>query len=736
MTARAAIAADSQSLLRDIDPQRHPGRPNTSSTVRFGPNQVTHISPRHETNEPRRDTSAPTPGVDDSPYIRFAIDQLTRDEEVSGAGRQGSVISVDYPVERIVRDEGLGYYHHTGAKYDETTKPSERQSEKRASEAVFVAVEPEAGDHRYPSLDYVPLVLRPWALGIFIFLILWMIAGVAFCNAWSQRKQGIWDYNGVGGSRYFVVQYLPQFLGGLLVVWNFVIQAAIYRTIPFSILASERHTFHVLQNLSVLSRNHLVPDLSHFRCREPIIGFSLLTMWLVNVFTMPLLSCLFQTKFYGNGGQGVWRWTSVQAVGWTIIAIYALLVIALVFLIFRFLRSWTGLIWDPVSLADLIPLIQRSNILRDYDGFETSPNTRHGLAPRVLRLGYWKLMDKEEIFYGIGQGHVTGDAALHQSPRMQEKRPSDSSHAAVEDLEQQSMLRKESFERSLHSPFIRYRWTVWFLRDSFVLAWVIIILILFIAFVAVSFAKDAIRRGFMPLLSTMPSPNGFSASNFLYSFIPSLIGTILFLLWQPIDVYFRALQPFASMSSPVGASAESSLLLSYPACLPFEATFLASVHKHYKVAFISLMSILSLAIPVLAGGVFIALWYPSQSEVRITSDLPAYYVLVAFCALYTLAFLLIWPRRHRYLPHDISTLADLISFLYRSPLLEDQLLRQPRSKTDLVTRLMVTPPGERNEPLYGFGIYKGLDWKDHLGIDRLYRPERADMLIMTGTMKG
>ena len=31
--------------------------------------------------------SPPTPGVDDTPYIRFAIDQLTRDEELLGARR-------------------------------------------------------------------------------------------------------------------------------------------------------------------------------------------------------------------------------------------------------------------------------------------------------------------------------------------------------------------------------------------------------------------------------------------------------------------------------------------------------------------------------------------------------------------------------------------------------------------------------------------------------------------------
>ena len=35
--------------------------------------------------------SPPTPGVDDTPYIRFAIDQLTRDEELLGARRPETV---------------------------------------------------------------------------------------------------------------------------------------------------------------------------------------------------------------------------------------------------------------------------------------------------------------------------------------------------------------------------------------------------------------------------------------------------------------------------------------------------------------------------------------------------------------------------------------------------------------------------------------------------------------------
>lgn len=720
-------------------------RSGTSNSVRFGRNRVSEISPRrHQIQDPRHEISATTPGVDDSPYLHFAIDQLTRDEEVQGLARQGSVASNEYPVERVIADENLGYYHRTGPTTVEIKKPASRngetqkpqqQQEKQAAKAVFVTVDPETTELLHPSLDFVPIVLRSWALGFFIFLNLWMIAALAVCNVWSQRHNGIWDWDGVGGSRYFVVQYLPQLLAGLIVLWNLVIQAAIYRVMPFSIMASERQKTGALQNLSVLSRNHLIPDFSYFKYGEPLVAIGLIAIWIANIITMPLISCFFQAKFYVVDGQGIWRWTMTQSVGWVLVAIYGFLIVGLVLVVARFFRSWTGLLWDPVSLADLVPLIQRSNILRDFEGTETAPSVSDMLTPRVLRLGYWRLMDKENVFYGIGEEYAIGDTPAPTSPMKRSEKRAAERNAVVQDLEQQSILRNESFERTLHSPFVRFRWTVWFLRDISIIFWVIITLALFIAFVAVSFTKEAIADGFLPLLPTLASSKGFSASNFLFSFIPALIGNILFLAWQPIDVYMRALQPFASMSTPEGAWAEHGLLLSYPACLPIEVTFLAFVARHYKVAFVSLMSLVSLALPILGGGVFIALWYPSQSQVRIASDLSAFYTLVAFCGLYALSYLATWPRRHRYLPHDISTLADLISFFHQSPLLSDDVLREPRTKTDLITRLVVTPPNDRTAPLYGFGVYRGLDHCDHLGIDRLTRRGRADMLITTGGLK-
>ncbi|KAL4873552.1 hypothetical protein BDV12DRAFT_182336 [Aspergillus spectabilis] len=637
----------------------------------------------------------PTPGMDDSPYIRFAINQLTREGEDENPRRSSESGRESTPTGRLLWDGSLGHFVRAVTP-NQQQLPRERSPQTSVDPEVFVAVEPPEGNLIHPPLDFVPIVLRPWALSIAIFCVLLMIAAIGFSNSWSQDHQGIWGYNGRGGSRYFVVQFLPQLLGVFISLITFVIQAAIYRVMPFAIMASERPFNKTLQGLPTIPKNFLLPDLSYLIHGEALVGLSLFTIWLSNFIAVPLLSCFFQVKWFVTNGGGDWHWAAVRAVGWTLIAVYSLLAVGLISLMLRFFRTWSGLMWDPVCLADLITIIQRSNILPDFENKETATDVGKTLNSRTLRLGYWQLSQGRhpEIFYGIGEsGGTVGNPSLHIAAKYRRDHLSKVSFDAEKDG-----------SHDLYSPSVRYQWTPWFLRKISVVIWTGIICALFIAFVVVSFVHNAVEEGFHPHLPTRPSSSAFSSSNFLYSFIPGLIGNSLFLAWQHIDLYFRALQPFVTLSSPEGASAEQSLLLAYPSLLPVQVTITAAVNKHYKVAWISLISVISGAIPILAGGVFIALTYP-ENEIKITPLMPAFYAIVGFCAVYMASFLSIWPGRRRYLPHDICTLADQMSFLYQSPLLSDKLLREPRSKTDLVTRLVITPPGDRDYPRYGFGIY-------------------------------
>ncbi|KAL5002438.1 hypothetical protein BDV10DRAFT_157959 [Aspergillus recurvatus] len=732
----AAVPRAEHSPIRQPE-QRETFVTQIDSTTQSSEDRNVHLGRSMDgaSGEPVRDSYAgrePTPGMDDSPYIRFAINQLTREGEEDYPRRSEESGYESSPPERLVWDGSLGHFVRAVTPAPQQQSPPQRDPQVSIDPEAFVAVEPPEGNLIYPALDFVPVVLRPWALSIAILSVLLMIAGIAFSNVWSEDHDGIWGYDGRSGGRYFVVQFLPQILGIIVSISTFVIQAAVYRVMPFATMASERPYKKVLQGLPTVPKNFLLPDFSHFIHGETLVGFSIFTIWLSNFIAVPLLSCFFQAKWFVIDGEGSWRWAAVRSVGWTLIAIYGLLAIGLITLLLRFLRTWSGLIWDPVCLADLITIIQRSNVLPDFVYTETATNVGESLKPRALRLGYWQLSQGRhpEIFYGMGEaGGAVGNPSLHIAPKNRREHLSKVSF----DAERQSMTGKDGLEE-LYSPSVRYRWAPWFLRKPAVIVWTMIICALFIAFVVVSFVGGGVEEGFPPHLSTRPSSTAFSSSNFLYSFIPALIGNLLFLAWQHIDVHFRVLQPYVMLSSPGGATAEQSLLLAYPSLLPFQVTITAIINKHYKLAWISLVSVLSGAIPILAGGVFMALTYAGNT-IKITPLMSAFYATVAFCAVYMISFLAIWPGRRRYLPHGISTLADQLSFLYQSPLLSDKLLREPRSKTDLVTRLVIAPPGDKNYPRYGFGVYVGRDGREHLGIDRYSRPGRADMLITTNSMK-
>lgn len=69
------------------------------------------------------DPGPPTPGIDDTPFLHFAIDQLTRDEELLGLRGPGVGSEASYQVERETRNPNLGQTEHR-----EISSHQERQS--------------------------------------------------------------------------------------------------------------------------------------------------------------------------------------------------------------------------------------------------------------------------------------------------------------------------------------------------------------------------------------------------------------------------------------------------------------------------------------------------------------------------------------------------------------------------------------------------------------------------------
>lgn len=704
-------------------------KPVGSSSPSSGASPVEQKSLKTQQRDLRMDPYSPstTPGIDETPYIRFAIDQLTRDEEVRGSrhyvgGDEDEDEEEDFTTDIIVPDSGqkpmlsdrdmaLQKEMQAGVPPRhplQEVAPQRPSSSSAQPYDVFVPYDPAVPSHQHPRLDFLPGILRPFWLGSFIFICILMLTGLLFSAIWSNTHSGLWEYVNFGDNRYFVFEYLPTIFGMVILVWLFQVEIAVQRISPFMAMASHSLTSRSESAfLDLYPSQFLYPKFQHFRSGQRIIGACFFVFWLF-LFTIPLLASSFNVRYYGNVGSGAWRWVAVQGVIWAVIALYILLVIALFVLSGHLWRALTGLKWDPRSLADIITLLERANVVSDYTDTETFSNAaqfRQRLWNRSDRLGYWHTSRRpQDIFYGLGEeGAPTRRYSVEQG-RIREKpqpgMPTQPSISSLTDIEPQTPHAAGDFSirADIRNPSVRRRFIPWFLSSSSITLWILIALALLLAFLVVAFVNKATLNGFLPATSATTDSAGFSSANFLYSFIPCLLGTLLYLLWLPLDYSHRRLAPFAALAAPRGSTAEKSLLLDYPFRLPVSVTLAAASNGHWKVALLSLLSLANATIPILSGGIFWAQWYPGTLQVRIAAQPAGLYALCVFLGLYALGFWALLPgRRQIMLPHDARCLAEVASWLYMSPLLVDRVFARCETKADLVARLVGSPLVEEED---------------------------------------
>lgn len=707
-----------------------------------------------------------TSAAGDAPFIRFALDQLTRDEDVRGS-RKYPQNTIDTAIVNIARAQQGGSVSSSVQQPSRNLTPIEKLMI-QCNESVATipmpipsrhparAAEPSSPlsqfradstpqpnvlisfDRDMNSLRFLPMILRPSMMAIYMVLVLLMLAALTFCGIWSGVKPGLYNYTQFGGGRYFIFRYFQTICGMVLLLWLFQIQVAVQRVAPFLAMASlSLKSRGEAPLMEVQPTNFLLPKIFYFRSGQPVIGVCMLIFWF-QIFTVPLLASLFNVYFYGAIGTGYWRWVAVQPIVWTLFGLYFLLLLALLTLAVWIRSQRTGLRWDPRSIADLIALLDRSNIMQGYTGSEIFPHAkdfRERLAGRTDRLGYWHSTRKTmHVFYALGEEAAPTRRYSLEQGRIREKAPE---HATAPPEPHPLVLRALEDSEEYHQ--IRHRYLPWFLRPAFVALWSILAILLYIAFLVVSFVNQAVLYGFAPLLTTAATKTAFSATNFVYSFIPAVIAQLLFLSWLSIDYAFRRLQPYASMNAPgdQGAPAEHSLLLDYQYRLPFSVTLAAAVSKHYSVAWFSLVSLVAAPLPVLAGGCFWSQFFVPQQQVRVAVDPTAFYALCVFLAIlaFTIPLVFLGLSRRR-LPHANTTLAEQFSWLYQSRILgedatgatEDSPLT---SKPAMATRLMSASTGRERgfsagggEGRYMFGRFQGRDGRAHLGIERIGRDNR------------
>ncbi|KAL2158429.1 hypothetical protein VTH06DRAFT_4477 [Thermothelomyces fergusii] len=400
-----------------------------------------------------------------------------------------------------------------------------------------------------------------------------------------------------------------------------------------------------------------------------------LVTWLAN-FTIPLQSSLFTVILV----EGRWVWATVQGVAWTLVALYlALLASAAVAWRYWSGLESTGVLWDPRSLADIAALVSETNTADDYRGTQLARSRdgiRFALRHRATdRLCYWTWKDgRHGLWHTLGSSMEEADPLLHMADptTAQRMQRHDEKHADHDDPYQhnQDPEAPNGGPRRHHCRYLPVP-----LRTPPLLLATITATALVVAIFVVTFLPSTrLEKGFPPRLRTAPRGGAFSPADFFFAFLPSLLGMFVFLAYQTFDKHLRVLQPWAAMSclsesestpsssttttatatnQPTfsGAPAEASILADYAACAPGQATARALRNGHWRVAAVSLLADLFVLIPVLAGGCFMAVTPRGRDgedewgEVRMFANQVAYGILLGLLVLYVAGLAVLLPAR-------------------------------------------------------------------------------------------
>ncbi|KAK3994935.1 protein piccolo [Cladorrhinum sp. PSN332] len=671
-----------------------------------------------------------TPGVDNTPFIQYAIEALSRDRDTGySANHSSSSESGPQAAQQQQQQQQsqpppmpappgnvqtprpfLGHLKpNPGASADSLAesliKGSKPQEWKSVDRQELLTRPHGLNLSGVPPLNYKPWALRPLSLISFTAVCALMIAALAFCAVWSNQKQGLVGWATIYGGRYFIFRVLPQLVGAAVLLYAQFIITTIFRTLPFVRLASERIADRDGAIFQELYPSFLWPKLvGPWNVWVPIV-----VTWLMN-FTIPLLSSLFTVILADE----TWTWATCEGVAWALVALYAALLISTI-ITWRYwaMLEQTGLIWDPRSLADVIAIVSETNTGADYKGTQQARGIE-GIKFALRRrggdkLGYWAWRDGRPGFWHT-LGASTDDSALVPFPDLSSgQRMSRQDEKKGLSIDQPGgyvpALDHDPEAASPVSLQVRYRYLPSCLQTSQLLYFNITAFVLLAALFVVSFLPATrILDGFRPGLLADPQPGAFSAADFLYSFVPALLGMVLFLLFQTLDLHLRVLQPWASLSDPRGAQAEHSILADYPACAPLEVTFRALKNKHWRVAAISLASTLFIAIPVLAGGVFMALTTP-RLEVRMFPNVAVYGCLLSILVVYFLALLSFFPGRQAMrLPHGVTRLAEMIGFLVNDDLRDELAFKRCMTRDEMLDKMGVGRGEPELEPKWVFGV--------------------------------
>ena len=216
----------------------------------------------------------------------------------------------------------------------------------------------------------------------------------------------------------------------------------------------------------------------------------------------------------------------------------------------------------------------------------------------------------------------------------------------------------------------------------------------------------------------------------LYRGLPALLMSYFSILWIRADIFYRTIQPFAGMQN--ASPPTFNILLDYPSCPPVLITLKAIKNKHWRVAFFSVLSLLSPIPPIVATGLFIST--PTPIGFTISIEPINFWACFVILIVYLFCLVIVRPTSGYRLPRYAQNLGDVLCYCYASGILDDtgrdgNPVFSVQAKDDCRIHLESRIHLAKRE--YEFGLYLGKDGKRHVGFDIASRQEFGREILVT-----
>ncbi|KAF2465859.1 uncharacterized protein BDR25DRAFT_378014 [Lindgomyces ingoldianus] len=560
----------------------------------------------------------------------------------------------------------------------------------------------DAIHNKLPALKFMPLMLRTASLCsglVFNLIVLGLLIALLFYNEFSFSSQ--WGY--------LSIQILPPVLGTITASLWHGISVNLSRMTPFMLAAAPSgSTFRK----TILGS--YFPGLSLGNAITTGNGL-LAFIWILEILSSTILS--FKSSLLNTADYDTYVVAVVTSWAlYSLIAIYGLMILLNVSLIYKLYNQITGLRWDTISIADHLVLFRHSNFLDDLEGTDTAERESIWMRLRDdrLKLGYW--FRGEDIWHGFGklpkvvQKPKNNDALPEQRTSNQDEHPPTNPQQSPEHACQKHKIKNFSMKDIVAT---RYRSVALNMEHFMAYIWVTITLTLMAAFIT-GLALD--------MVDGIDTSISYNWAIIIFQFIPTFIVSFHTWFWQDVDLFTRTTQPFRGMYKPRQAS--ENLLLDYICLPPFAVTYMAIKNGHIRVAWTSVIAIIQRLLPILmAGSITVISEHESGSTIYASKPLSICVIIWLFLYIILIPLEIFgWrlPRRYvkRHLPRYYSSISDLVSWSYASKLLRDDNdnafdipVKGPKNQQwymEAQLRLRQNEDGS-DFATYGFGLYKSTE---------------------------